>query len=426
MIKWIKRIVGVIIWTAVLWFVLQIALGITDIRRDMDVAGNNPTNREVESMDNLPVAETVPHALVNQSQGSKQVLENERDAQEQHQYAKQFLSADGQLVYNDLFINILNHNTESFEVAVVGKDEFTQAYTALMHDAPEIFYVKSFVYYMDKHDRIQSARIIYNVTKEERERKEKEMEIVVNELLGKVDYNWGDYEKVKYLYDTIIQRTTYDLNAPDHQNIYSVLVGRRSVCAGYARTLQYLMHQLDMVSIYVTGFALNTDGSNIGHAWNLVKMDDEYYHVDATWGDPMFQMKHAHKDYIGYAYFGMTSEDLARTHVVDMDYPLPPAEGMLNNYYVKEKLLVDQTSAGAFLLQALIHGSGVGQRVYSMKCVEGYDTIIEDIFKNGYINKLIRQANDSVSRPYADVQAIYPSPEAKIIDFILDFKDETP
>ncbi len=261
--------------------------------------------------------------------------------------------------------------------------------------------------------------------KQRQQKKEKEIEQVVEDLLGKVNDNWSDYEKVKYLYDTIIRNTTYDLRAPDNQNIYSVLVGRRSVCAGYARTLQYLMHQLDMVSIYVTGYALNTEEGNIGHAWNLVKMDDAYYYVDATWGDPMFRLKkNANKDFIGYAYFGISSEELALTHVLDMDYPLPIAEGTSNNYYIKEKLLVDRKSVKAFILEALIHGNAQGQMYYSIKCADDYEAIINEIFKNGYINKLIKEANHSVHRPYEDVLAIYPSADAKVIDFTVHFSDE--
>lgn len=426
MMKFIRRIWSVVVWTAGLWLILQVVNGITDMRKEIApfLEEESVFTEVKEVIGTVPINKVADDELIKLSQEGNEVLKEDIGYKQHLQYAKQFLTPSAQLTYNDLLKNIIDHNTEPFEVTTVSKDEFIQAYSALMNDVPEIFYVKSFVYYIDERDSIQSAKIIYNVTKKQRQQKEKEIEQVVEDLLGKVNDNWSDYEKVKYLYDTIIQNTTYDLRAPDNQNIYSVLVGRRSVCAGYARTLQYLMHQLDMVSIYVTGYALNTEEGNIGHAWNLVKMDDAYYYVDATWGDPMFRLKNANKDFIGYAYFGISSEELALTHVLDMDYPLPIAEGTSNNYYIKEKLLVDRKSVKAFILEALIHGNAQGQMYYSIKCADDYETIINEIFRNGYINKLIKEANQSVDRPYADVLAIYPSPDANVIDFTVHFSDE--
>ena len=55
--------------------------------------------------------------------------------------------------------------------------------------------------------------------------------------------------------------------APDNQNIYSALVGKRTVCAGYARSAQYLLQKMGMECIYVTGTCANGEA----HAWNQVK-----------------------------------------------------------------------------------------------------------------------------------------------------------
>ena len=79
----------------------------------------------------------------------------------------------------------------------------------------------------------------------------------------------------------------YDESAPDNQNIYSIFVNRQSVCAGYSKATQYLLEQLGVFCTYVTG--KTTEGGN--HAWNLVKCNGDYYYVDTTWGDPVFQQE---------------------------------------------------------------------------------------------------------------------------------------
>ena len=69
-------------------------------------------------------------------------------------------------------------------------------------------------------------------------------------------------------------------DAPENQTLYSGLVNGQTVCAGYARTFQYLMNRLDIPVIYVTG----TTDTGEAHGWNIVKCGDNYYNVDVTLG----------------------------------------------------------------------------------------------------------------------------------------------
>ncbi len=68
----------------------------------------------------------------------------------------------------------------------------------------------------------------------------------------------------------------------DDQSIAGVFWKKSAVCAGYAGAVQYLLERLDIPCIYVDG---STKGSTEGHAWDIVKIGQEYYYVDATNGD---------------------------------------------------------------------------------------------------------------------------------------------
>ena len=70
--------------------------------------------------------------------------------------------------------------------------------------------------------------------------RQKEIESAAQEWLEDIPENVSEYEKIKYLYEQIVWRTEYQEGGTDDQNIYSVLQNGESVCAGYAKTMQYL------------------------------------------------------------------------------------------------------------------------------------------------------------------------------------------
>ncbi|MEG1661526.1 MAG: hypothetical protein RR332_03330, partial [Clostridiales bacterium] len=68
---------------------------------------------------------------------------------------------------------------------------------------------------------------------------------------------------------------TYNENADD-VGCYGLMVNKEGICTGYAYALRYILDQLDIPSY----LAFSTDQS---HVWNIVKLGDCYYHLDATW-----------------------------------------------------------------------------------------------------------------------------------------------
>ena len=103
----------------------------------------------------------------------------------------------------------------------------------------------------------------------------------------------SDIVKAKKLHDWLINHTEYDYDAMGSNNSAHEEWGpffRRkndgkfyAVCAGYAGAYKLLLNAADVDCYYVGGSPLTGTGG--GHAWNVVKIDGNYYHVDATWDD---------------------------------------------------------------------------------------------------------------------------------------------
>ena len=115
------------------------------------------------------------------------------------------------------------------------------------------------------------------------------------DLLGEIiTEEMSDYEKELADPDWMIARAEYDQAAlsslpgaqptPDSDNPYGFFTGRAAICTGYTSTFQLLMDLLDIECVTVEGTAYN---GTEDHAWNMVRLDGDWYCVDVTWDDPV-------------------------------------------------------------------------------------------------------------------------------------------
>lgn len=281
-------------------------------------------------------------------------------------YAYDNLSAPEQLWYRDVegvlgsFGETAELDASSISAFDVSKlDEIVdKIFRCVLSDHPELFYVDGYscTKYM-RGEEVVSLEFSGNYTMEPEAARgyREEIEEAAEAIVLGIGENASDYDKVKYVYDTIIYNTDYDLNAPDNQNVYSVFVNHRSVCQGYAKATQYLLNLLGVESTLVLG----TVDTGEGHVWNLVKIDGEYYYVDTTWGDVSYQVEESgegqDKDAggepapedggsegsrsmpeINYDYLNVTTEELLRTHSIGGPVPMPQCTANAANYYVVE------------------------------------------------------------------------------------------
>lgn len=225
--------------------------------------------------------------------------------------------------------------------AGLAEDDIDRIFQCVLNDHPELFYVEGYSYV--KYSRGDKLRAIefsgtYSVDRETAVLHRQEIEDAAEKILAGISAEASDYDKVKYVYETLITETDYELQSPDNQNIYSVLVNHRSVCQGYAKTTQYLLNRLGVECTLVLGTVENGEG----HAWNLVKIDDSYYYVDTTWGDASYQLGETNtaSDFampaINYDYLNITTQELLRTHTIGGDVPMPVCTDNEANYYVRE------------------------------------------------------------------------------------------
>ena len=259
-------------------------------------------------------------------------------SEEGHQeyYFKQ-LTEEEQRVYRELLKGIRVREKE-FYLTISDDDSIDRSYHAVLKDHPEIFWVhnREKIYkttYSDSDYCVFTPG--YTYTDSEIDEIQTAMEQSFQEVRALIPEDASDYEKVRIVYTYVIDHTQYQ-TGEDDQSIAGVFWKKSAVCAGYAGAVQYLLERLDIPCIYVDG---STKGSTEGHAWDIVKIGQEYYYVDATNGDqPDFLNGDAaqleeHKTII-YDYLCPFPEEYERTYTPSEELTVPACTAKDLDFYV--------------------------------------------------------------------------------------------
>lgn len=259
-------------------------------------------------------------------------------SEEGHQeyYFKQ-LNEEEQRVYRELLKGI-RAREKDFYLTLSQDDSIDRCYHAVLKDHPEIFWVHNHekIYkttYSDSDYCTFTPGYIY--TESEISEIQNVMEAGFQEVSSLIPADASDYEKVRIVYTYVIDNTQYQAS-DDDQSIAGVFWKKEAVCAGYAGAVQYLLERIGVPCIYVDG---STQGSTEGHAWNIVKLDGEYYYVDATNGDqPDFLNGNAaqleeHKTII-YDYLCPFPEEYEKKYIRSEELTVPDCTAKDMNFYV--------------------------------------------------------------------------------------------
>ena len=135
---------------------------------------------------------------------------------------------------------------------------------------------------------------------------EYERQKLSNDIKDIIDNNTNDYmsdkEKIKTIHDYIINNTKYDkikadskdnTSPYDSSRINGVLYDHYAICSGYSDTMA--------AALDIMGFK-NFKISSDTHVWNAVYIDNNWYHLDLTWDDPI-TVGDENKNTLSHEYF---------------------------------------------------------------------------------------------------------------------------
>ena len=130
------------------------------------------------------------------------------------------------------------------------------------------------------------------------------------------------------LHDWLVTHVYYDLTY-SYYGADMILRGY-GVCDGYSKAFLMMCKQAG-ISVYRV--------TNANHAWNVLKLDGEWYFIDCTWDDPAGQSE-AVSGQESKEYFCLNTELLALDHPTPWDFTNTSAKtctALDDNYFVRKK-----------------------------------------------------------------------------------------
>ena len=120
--------------------------------------------------------------------------------------------------------------------------------------------------------------------------------------------NQSDIEKEIAIHDYLVDNINYVDTGDSSYNAYSALINGIAVCSGYTECFKTLLDMLGIENATISG-----EAGGQQHIWNVVNLDNHWYHVDVTWDDPVGSSS----DYIDHSYFNISADDMALDHTWD-------------------------------------------------------------------------------------------------------------
>lgn len=229
------------------------------------------------------------------------------------------------------------------EVSLEEDSDFQDLMTALLFTVkegnPEYFYydnsVTSRMQYSEDEEIRTYSSFVYDLTIREEYTSEDARQEQWNELTREANRVAGvimtrtsnDWQRLRLAHDYLTIKNVY---SPDSNvltnNVVDGLLGSETMCVGYAQAFQMIASRMGYETYNIYGY-----GFDQAHLWNIVRLNDNWYHVDVTFDDP------AGNNYpiplVSTAFFLRGANAMSYTHEVhSYDVPAAPADYL--GYYV--------------------------------------------------------------------------------------------
>jgi len=312
--------------------------------------------------------------------------------------------ADGE---RGLTVKLKNH--------VRSEEEIEELFYAVFDDHPEFFYLRSKYSWFKIGNRFTRLSFFYSWDAEERAVKATELEAAVSSLVTQAQ-GLSDAEAEQLFHDTLIEKNEYNTAAASDSaaqsdayyaasSPYAALCTGDAICGGYSRAFHLLLSRVGIP---------NTALINDDHAWSMVWLDGEAYHVDVTWDDPV-GVENGER----HSYFNITDDEARATRDIPQQVrELPAATATTYNYHTMNGLVFGDVYDDGIAECILTQIENGAEQVILKFDPEEYEDAVNRFFEDQTFFDIVYELDDDTLRDRWYAQMTYQG-EERIGDIII-------
>lgn len=224
-----------------------------------------------------------------------------------------------------------------------GVNDLQTMFEDISYSHPQFYYLKQH-YHVSMGLTGKNIVLSYRFNKSQRNDINSQIEKIMQEILStNINDHQSDYDKVLVLHDYLKINLQYDYDAlnssgkgfEDSYGIVGAFLKRKCVCNGFSLAFKALCDRIGLECLVVTGTG-NSSLIRGPHAWNIVKINGYYHHVDVTWDNQFTDDARIPN----YGYLNLDDETIAKDHTWNRNN-YPKCEHAPYNYFKVNQSLID-------------------------------------------------------------------------------------
>lgn len=272
----------------------------------------------------------------------------------------------------------LDSNVDVKKYVISSKEDTTKdvgfVLQSFFADHPEVFYLDS-KYTVSITNSIigQTLKLDLVYTVKDKKELEEKLNLLDEKITSysNVAANSNYFDREVYAHDKFGKDVSYynyvlveDIPSMYHTS-YGALIEKKAVCDGLTKALQLIFDRVGIESILVSGILEEQP-----HAWNMVRLENSWYHVDLTSNKLIKETNGAGYNVV-HSYFNIDDEEILKSHTIDAEYAIPKSNDTRYNYYVV-----------------------TGSYIYS---TDNFDSKLKNIVNNQKNSTLLEFATDTIT-----------------------------
>jgi len=237
----------------------------------------------------------------------------------------------------------------------------TELIENITYDYPDLFYIdKKFNVTTSLRQTVLAPKYLYGKTQVATYRQQ--IEAITSEIIkGVINEHQSEYDKALVLHDYLKKNIQYDYAAlesmvrngkgfEDAFTVIGALIKHKCVCSGFSMAMKMLCDKIGLECHIISGIG-NSSIYHGSHAWNLIRINGYFHHVDVTWDNQFTD----DINIPNYGYFGLDDETISKDHTWNRKiYPACP-DSPYNYFKINQSLMDSQVQLEKYIYESMLN-----------------------------------------------------------------------